>query len=132
MSGDSLATRLGTFDALTVAIHAPNNDQGAETAFDIRASVSGAQVVGYRLSYGLGHDPQNWTRLASGSPSDESIRHTWSVSDLAETAAVLRLEADLSGGGVIEDRVRVGDSKNRPRDHKSRLRRRVGGRPAGF
>ena len=114
VSGDSLATRLGTFDSLTVAILSPNNDQGAGTAFDIRASVSGAQVVGYRLSYGLGHDPQNWTRLASGSPSDESIRHTWDVSDLPQTDAVLRLEADLSGGGVIEDRVRVAIQKTGP------------------
>ena len=113
VSGDSLAARLDTFDSLTVALLSPDNDQGAETAFDIRASVSGAQVVGYRLSYGLGRDPQNWTRLASGSPS-ESIRQTWDVSDLAENAAVLRLEADLSSGGVIEDRVRVAIQKTGP------------------
>ena len=113
VSGDSLAARLGAFDALTVAIHAPNNDQGAGTAFDIRASVSGAQGVGYRLSYGLGRDPRNWTRLASGSPA-ESIHHAWDVSNIADTAAVLRLEADLSGGGVIEDRVRVAIQKTGP------------------
>ena len=113
VSGDSLAARLGTFDSLTVAILAPNNDQGADVAFDIRATVVGAQPTGYRLSYGLGHDPLNWTRLASGSPS-AAIRHTWDVSDLPQTAAVLRLEAELSDGGKIEDRVLVAIQKTGP------------------
>ena len=113
VSGDSLAARLGTFDSLTVAILVPHNDQGADAAFDIRAIVTGAQPTGYRLSYGLGHDPSNWTRLASGSPS-AAIRHTWDVSDLPQTAAVLRLEAELSDGGIIEDRVRVAIQKTGP------------------
>ena len=115
VSGDSLAARLGTFDSLTVAILSPDNDQGASAAFDIRATVTGAQPTGYCLSYGLGHDPPKltWTRLASGSPS-ASIRHAWDVSDFPQTAAVLRLEADLSDGGIIEDRVRVAIQKTGP------------------
>ncbi len=111
--GERLATHLSAFDSLAVAIHSPHNDQGAENAFDIRASVAGAQVTGYRLSYGTGRDPQTWVALASGL-SDRAIRHTWDVSGMADTPAVLRLEADLSGGMVVEDRVRVAIQKTAP------------------
>ena len=113
VSGERLAARLGAFDSLTVAIDSPANDEGEDTAFDIRASVSGVQVAGYRLSYGMGRDPQTWTRLAEGLPSGD-IRHTWDVSEFADSDAVLRLEADLSDGAVVEDRVRVVIQKTAP------------------
>ncbi len=113
VSGAQLANRLSSFDSLTVAIQAPANDQGEETAFDIRASVAGAQVTGYRLSYGLGHNPHTWTRLAEGLPSLD-IRHTWDISAFANSDVVLRLEADLSDGAVMEDRVRVAVQKTAP------------------
>ena len=113
MSGAQLADRLSTFDSLTVVIHTPNNDQGEDTAFDIRASVSGAQVTGYRLSYGIGRNPQTWTGLVEGIPSLD-IRSSWDVSAFADSDAVLRLEADLSDGVVVEDRVRVAIEKSAP------------------
>ena len=113
VSGAQLANRLSTFDSLTVAIQSPANDEGEDTAFDIRASVSGAQVTGYRLSYGMGYNPQTWTHLAEGAASRD-IRHTWDVSSFANSDVVLRLEADLSDGVVVEDRVRVAIQKRAP------------------
>ena len=113
VSGAQLADRLSTFDSLVVAIQSPANDEGEDTAFDIRASVSGAQVTGYRLSYGMGRNPQTWTLLAEGLPSWD-IHHTWDVSEFANSDAVLRLEADLSDGVVVEDRVRVAIEKIAP------------------
>ena len=113
VSGAQLANRLSTFDSLTVAIQSPANDEGEDTAFDIRASVSGAQVTGYRLSYGMGYNPHTWTHLAEGAASRD-IRHTWDVSSFANSDVVLRLEADLSDGVVVEDRVRVAIQKRAP------------------
>ena len=113
VSGERLAARLGAFDSLTVAIDSPANDEGGDTAFDIRASVLGAQVAGYRLSYGLGRDPQTWTRLAEGLPAQD-IRLMWDVSEFADSDAVLRLEVDLTDGAVVEDRVRVVIEKTAP------------------
>ncbi len=113
VSGSQLANRLSTFDSLTVAIQSPANDEGEDTAFDIRASVSGAQVTGYRLSYGMGYNPHTWTHLAEGAASRD-IRHTWDVSAFANSDVVLRLEADLSDGVVVEDRVRVAIQKRAP------------------
>lgn len=113
VSGAQLANRLSTFDSLTVAIQSPANDEGEDTAFDIRASVSGAQVTGYRLSYGMGYNPHTWTHLAEGAASRD-IRHTWDVSVFANSDVVLRLEADLSDGVVVEDRVRVAIQKRAP------------------
>ena len=113
VSGTQLANRLSFFDSLTVAIHTPNNDQGEETAFDIRASVAGTQVTGYRLSYGMGYNPQTWTLLTEGAVSQE-IHHTWDVSTFTNSDVVLRLEADLSDGAVVEDRVRVAIEKAVP------------------
>ena len=113
VSGAQLANRLSTFDSLTVAIQSPANDEGEDTAFDIRASVSGAQVTGYRLSYGMGYNPHTWTHLAEGAASRD-IRHTWDVSAFANSDVVLRLEADLSDGVVVEDRVRVAIQKRAP------------------
>ena len=113
VSGERLANRLSSFDSLTVAIQSPANDQGEDTEFDIRASVVGAQVTGYRLSYGLGRDPHTWTRLTEGA-AYRDIRHTWDVSAFANSDVVLRLEADLSDGAVVEDRVRVAVQKTAP------------------
>ena len=113
VSGAQLANRLSTFDSLTVAIQSPANDEGEDTAFDIRASVSGAQVTGYRLSYGMGYNPHTWTHLAEGAASRD-IRHTWDVSSFTNSDVVLRLEADLSDGVVVEDRVRVAIQKRAP------------------
>ncbi len=111
--GAQLADRLSTFDSLTVAIYSPANDEGEDTAFDIRASVLGAQVMGYRLSYGMGRDPQTWTLLDEGIPARD-IRLMWDVSEFANSDAVLRLEADLADGVVVEDRVRVVIQKTAP------------------
>ena len=113
VSGAQLANRLSTFDSLTVAIQSPANDEGEDTAFDIHASVSGAQVTGYRLSYGMGYNPHTWIHLAEGAASRD-IRHTWDVSAFANSDVVLRLEADLSDGVVVEDRVRVAIQKRAP------------------
>ncbi len=113
VSGSQLANRLSAFDSLTVAIQSPANDEGEDTAFDIRASVSGVQVTGYRLSYGMGYNPHTWTHLAEGAAS-RYIRHTWDVSAFANSDVVLRLEADLSDGVVVEDRVRVAIQKRVP------------------
>jgi len=111
--GTELATRLATFDSLVVQIQSPNNDQGSATEFDIQASVLGTPITGYRLSYGIGQRPQSWIPLTTGLPQ-ERIQHMWDVSTIADTVAVLRLEADLSDGNVVEDRIRVAIQKTAP------------------
>ncbi|MDP6040390.1 MAG: S8 family serine peptidase, partial [Candidatus Latescibacteria bacterium] len=113
VSGTELATRLNSFDSLVVQIQAPNNDQASATEFDIQASVIGTTITSYRLSYGIGQQPQSWILLTSGLPQ-ERIQQTWDVSTLQDTTAVLRLEADLTDGNVIEDRVQVAIKKTAP------------------
>ena len=113
VSGTELATRLTSFDSLVVQIQAPNNDQGSATEFNIQASATGTTITGYRLSYGIGQQPQSWMLLTSGLPQ-ERIQHTWDVSAHRDTAAVLRLEADLTDGSIIEDRVQVAIQKTAP------------------
>ncbi len=90
----------------TVRIHAPRTDHAAQTYFEVTAQASGSNLTAYRLSWGLGHSPRSWNLLKNGPPYAE-IRLRWHVSSLPDTAAVLRLEADLSGGRTLEDRVLV-------------------------
>lgn len=97
----------------TVRIRTPRTGQTAETEFEITAQVSGSRLTAYRLSWGAGRTPQSWLPLLSGHP-DADIRSQWDVSSLPDTAAVLRLEADLSGGGTLQDRVLVSVRRTSP------------------
>ncbi len=97
----------------TVRIHAPRTGQAAETDFEVTAQVSGSDPTAYRLSWGVGRMPQSWVPLLSG-PPDTNIHLLWDVSFLPDTTAVLRLEADLSDGGTLEDRVLVSVRRTPP------------------
>ena len=105
--GEALLTSLtwpGTPPA--VQILAPHTDDAAETAFQISAQAAGTGVTTYRLSWGAGATPRTWTSLGSGAPALD-IGHTWNVSILPDTVAVIRLEADVGSGRTLEDRVLV-------------------------
>lgn len=87
-----------------VALMSPENETGATNSVDILARLSGSELNSYRLSYGMGFQPQNWTVLKTGTPQD-TIQHTWSVSGIQDTVVTLRLEGQLNTGQILEDRV---------------------------
>ena len=113
VNGALLANNLANTDTLTVGILSPQSEQGSDTQFEIKAEVSGALTAGYRISYGIGQDPQSWTSLTSGSPSS-TITQIWDVSSISDTIAVIRLEANLTDGSVVEDRVQVAIQSSAP------------------
>lgn len=108
----ALANRISTFPS-TAEILTPENARGATNSVQISATTSGSEINSYRLSYGIGHQPQTWTILASGAPQ-ESIQHAWNVSGIQDTLAILRLEANLSNGTVLEDRVQLNIQASAP------------------
>ena len=96
-----------------VQILSPDSGDASQTAFDVVAKVSGANLTTYRLSWGLGQIPQSWTVLQTGAPPD-TITFRWPIDALQDTTLVLRLEADLVNGRTLEDRVEVAARKDLP------------------
>ncbi|MBT3605597.1 MAG: S8 family serine peptidase, partial [Candidatus Latescibacteria bacterium] len=102
---EALANRISTFPP-TAEIITPDNAGGATGTVQITAATSGSEISAYRLSYGIGLQPQTWTILASGG-FEPNIQHSWNASSIQDTTAVLRLEADLANGTTLEDRVQL-------------------------
>jgi subtilisin family serine protease len=90
----------------TVEILTPENESGATNTVNITAKITGGEITSYRLSFGIGRDPQSWTVLKSGAPTQD-IQHTWNVSGLQDTITIVRLEALRNNGRTLEDRVQV-------------------------
>lgn len=101
----ALSNRISTFPP-TAEILTPENENSATGNMTITASVTGNEITTFRLSYGMGHQPQSWTVLTSGPPK-ENIQHIWNTSGIADTVAIVRLEANLANGTLLEDRVQV-------------------------
>lgn len=98
----------------TARITTPENDAGALTSVSVSAQGSGP-TTGYRLSWGEGLVPSNWTVTASGS-DPTAIDHTITLpTSLGDTPIVLRLEVDLVGAmRPIEDRIVLHARANAP------------------
>ncbi|MDA0710641.1 MAG: S8 family serine peptidase [bacterium] len=112
INAGSLATRISTFPPV-VTILTPENEGGAIGDVAILAAASGAGLLSYRISYGIGPQPESWTLLRSGSPNKD-IQFAWSVSGFQDTVAVLRLEGVGSDGLILEDRVLVHIEPTKP------------------
>ncbi len=96
-----------------VRVDHPQTDGSARQSFDIVARADGPDVATYELSWGLGEDPQTWIRLSGGTSSPD-IRRTWTPGTPTDTTAILRLLARLTGGTILEDRVRIGIRRASP------------------
>ena len=105
INASPLINRISTFPS-TAEILTPENNSDATGNITITASATGNEITTYRLSYGIGRQPQSWTVLTSG-PPQENIQHTWNTNGIADTIAVVRLEANLANGTTLEDRVQV-------------------------
>jgi len=101
----TLVNRISTFPP-TVEIQTPENAISAIGNVEINATMTGGEASSFRLSYGLGAQPQSWTELASGAPQ-ESLQHDWPLGGIQDTFAVLRLELSLTDGRTLEDRVQI-------------------------
>lgn len=90
----------------TAEILTPENESGASNTVTITAKTTGGEITSYRLSYGIGQEPQSWIVLKSGLPT-QNVEHTWNISGIPDTIAILRLEALRTTGRTLEDRVQV-------------------------
>lgn len=105
IDADALATSINTVPP-TVEILSPENTQSVTGNVPITLQLTGSTMTTYRLSYGIGPQPNSWTALASGTPS-ETLEHTWNTAGIQDTVLVLRLEALLANGKTLEDRIEV-------------------------
>jgi membrane peptidoglycan carboxypeptidase len=69
--------------------------------------VKNGGLSGWRLEYGIGHDPGEWNLLAQGTNTfpDPSLIHTWDLQGIQDTAVTLRLYLSNGEDNYAERRV---------------------------
>tara|TARA_B100001123_G_scaffold442047_2_gene584664 strand:- start:4033 stop:7704 length:3672 start_codon:yes stop_codon:yes gene_type:complete len=88
------------------SILSPSTGSGAASEFTVLADLSGTSLSAFRISWGLGLDPLNWHTIHTGD-TKQVTEFTWDVTSVADSVAILRMEADFNGDRTQEDRVRV-------------------------
>jgi subtilisin family serine protease len=112
------AAALQTEQAARAEILFPNMDAGfAGGDLLIRGTAIGAYVTSYELSYGIGDDPVDWSRISRSENRqvlDDSLG-VWPLVNLPDTTYTLRLSVQQQNGRRVEDKIRLFRDSSPPR-----------------
>ena len=96
--------------AAVARITDPPMDAGLAAArVEVRGTAAGPLVTSYRLEFGLGEKPEEWSLVAgmSGIQVVDDSLGVWDLSALADSVYTLRLGVERFAAPAVEDRVRI-------------------------
>lgn len=108
--------QLWAFKASTItAISYPDNDEKVVVSADIQGTVANASFTDYKLEYGAGSNPSEWTTIKNGTSTvDAGTLGTWNAAGLADGTYSLRLTVNGSAGNRAVNRVAVDNPPQAP------------------
>ncbi len=106
--------RLSASAPLTIAsplaaqLTSPNGTLAGLSQVEVKGSVGGSNLSNWRLEYGAGTAPSNWTLITSSTTTiDAGVLATWNLSNINDGTYTLHLVAQSSTGETYEDRLTV-------------------------